>query len=155
MKRTYFKSRKDVNWPVRKKLNKKSPRKISAIQRKIWEYCKVLIRAKYGHECYTCGAKGLTGANCQTGHCWPKETLGAYLKYDLRVLRVQCYHCNINCGGRGADFVEKMRRVEGNEYVDQIIKDKQITVNAMDHYLKIEQEYKAMVNDIDLDIKYI
>lgn len=137
------------------KLKKKSHRKISIIQRKIWEYCKILIRSKYGNVCYTCGAKGLSGSNWQTGHCWAKATLGAYLKYDLRVLRPQCYHCNINCGGRGADFIENMRRIEGNEYVDQIIKDKQITVNAMDFYIEIEQKYKKMVDDIDITINYV
>lgn len=139
----------------RTKLNKKSKRKISTIQNKIWEYCRILIKSKYGHTCYTCGAKGITGANCQVGHMFPKASVGAYLKYDLRNLRPQCYNCNINLGGNGAVFIENMRKIEGDEYVDQLIKDKQITVNAMDHYLKIEQEYKAMVNDIDLEIKYI
>ena len=71
-----------------------------------------------------------------------KQSLGAYLKYDLRLLRLQCYNCNINLGGMGAIFIERMRKIEGDEYVDKILKDRQISVKAYDHYLKILEEYK-------------
>lgn len=71
-----------------------------------------------------------------------KASVGANLKYDLRLLRIQCYLCNIRHGGRGADFIENMRRIEGNEYVDQILKDRQLTVRAYDHYQKTLEEYK-------------
>ena len=138
----------------RTKLKKKSKRKISTIQECIWDYCKIIIRKNYVHDCYTCPAKGLVGLNLHTGHMIAKASLGAYLKYDLRVLRPQCFHCNINCGGMGAVFIENMRRIEGNEYVDQILKDRQISVNAYDHYVKIEQEYKKMTESIDVEINY-
>lgn len=138
----------------RKKLAKKSKRKISVIQRDIWDQCKILIRTKYGHDCYTCPAKGLEGSNWHTGHMFPKASLGAYLKYDLRNLRPQCYNCNINNGGQGAVFIENMRRIEGNEYVDQIIKDKQISVQAYDFYVELLEKYKKMTNNIEIDINY-
>jgi len=126
------------------KLKKLSKAPISKLQRDIWVECKRIIRAKYGNVCYTCGAKGLSGANWHTGHLFSKATLGAYLKYDLRVLRPQCYHCNVNCGGRGAEYIDLMREREGNEYVNKIIQDKFKTVKAYDHYLKILHEYKQM-----------
>lgn len=74
----------------------------------------------------------------------PKSTLGAFLKYDLRVLRLQCTRCNIWGGGMGAIFIENMRKIEGNEYVDQILKDRQITVKAYDHYLLLLEQYKQI-----------
>lgn len=74
----------------------------------------------------------------------PKATLSAYLKYDLRLLRPQCYFCNVNCGGRGAEFIEKMRIVEGNEYVDNILKDKLQTVKAYDFYVELLAKYKQI-----------
>ena len=40
------------------------------------------------------------------------------------------------------EFIEKMRKIEGDEYVNQIMRDKNVTVKAMDHYLKILEEYK-------------
>lgn len=124
------------------KLKKKSKAKISTIQRKIWEYCKQIIRKKYTHTCYTCGATGLSGSNLHTGHMWAKASLGAYLKYDLRVLRPQCYNCNINRGGMGADFYKKMLKEIGNEDMQKLESDRQVMVNAYDHYTKILEEYE-------------
>lgn len=118
-------------------LKKKSKQKISTIQVKIWEHCKRLTRQKYGNTCFTCGATGLSGSNWHTGHLFAKASLGAFLKYDLRVLRPQCYNCNINLGGNGARFIENLRRIEGNEYVDAIIRDQQKVVKAYDFYLEL------------------
>lgn len=125
-------------------MRKKSKQKISTIQNKIWAECKRIIRKRYGSECYTCGKKELSGSNWQTGHMIPKSTLGAYLKYDLRLLRPQCYSCNINYGGQGALFIERMRKIEGNKYVDQILTDRQITVKAYDFYLELLEQYKKI-----------
>lgn len=147
MKRTGFKRK--IGKPMKKgTLKKQSKMKISSLQRKIWELCKQIIRLKYPNKCYTCRRGGLNGSNWQTGHLFAKASLGAFLKYDLRVLRPQCYYCNINCGGRGADFIENMREIEGAEYVDDIIRDKQISVNAMEHYLKIYEEYKFLLKKL-------
>lgn len=73
-----------------------------------------------------------------------KASLGAYLKYDLRLLRPQCYHCNMNLGGNGAIFIENMRKIEGDEYVDKILQDRNVTVKALDHYIEILEEYKEI-----------
>ena len=127
------------------KIPKKSKTPISKLQRQIWELCKQIIRNRYGNVCYTCGRTGLEGSNWHTGHMIPKSVLGAYLKYDLRLLRPQCYNCNINQGGRGADFIDKMRKVEGQIYVSQITEDRIITVKAYDHYVKVLDEYKKLV----------
>ena len=123
-------------------MKKESNQSISVIQKKIWEFCKKIIRGKYRNVCYTCGRAGLEGSNWHTGHMFPKAALSAYLKYDLRLLRPQCYNCNINLGGNGAVFIENMRQREGNRYVNKIIKDRQISVKAMEHYQKILKEYQ-------------
>jgi hypothetical protein len=128
----------------RGRLKKQSKQPISKLQRQIWELCKKIIREKYGNVCYTCGAKGLVGSNWHTGHLFAKASLGAYLKYDLRVLRPQCYNCNINRGGMGADFYRNMIEREGQDYMDKLEKDRQVSVKAYDHYLKILQEYKQI-----------
>jgi hypothetical protein len=128
----------------RSRLKKKSKQSISKIQRAIWQECKRIIRAKYGNTCYTCGARQLIAINWHTGHLISKASLGAYLKYDLRLLRPQCYSCNINKGGMGAIFIENMRKIEGNEYVNQILTDRSKTVKAYDHYINLLQEYKKL-----------
>ncbi|MFA6314954.1 MAG: recombination protein NinG [Candidatus Paceibacterota bacterium] len=129
----------------RNKLKKQSKQPISRLQRKIWSLCKLIIRKKYPHECYTCGAKNLSGSNLHTGHMWAKASLGAFLKYDLRVLRPQCYNCNINRGGMGADFYKKMLNEIGQVEMEKLERDRQVSVKAYDHYLKILSEYQKLV----------
>jgi NinG protein len=128
----------------RTKLKRKSKQPISKIQRLLWEHCKRIIRAKYGNTCFTCNRTNLIGSNWHTGHLLAKASVGAYLKYDTRLLRPQCYFCNINLGGNGAIFIENLRRIEGNEYVDQILKDRQVTVKAYDFYLTLLAEYEKL-----------
>ena len=135
----------------RGKLRKQSKQKISVIQRKLWELCKLIIRLKYGSRCYTCSRMGLSGSNWHTGHMLPKASLGAFLKYDLRVLRPQCYNCNINQGGRGADFIENMRRLEGNEYVNSILEDRKLSVPAYDHYVNLVLIYSKLLVKLKKD----
>ena len=125
-------------------MRKQSKQSISLIQRKIWQECRRIIKNKYGTDCYTCPAKNLIGSNCQLGHLYPKACLGAFLKYDLRVLRFQCFRCNINLGGNGAVYYQKILEKEGQQYLDQIEKDKQIIVKAYDHYQKTLEEYKQL-----------
>ncbi len=131
-------------------LKRKSKSDITKIQDKIWELCKKITRHRYGNTCYTCGKTGLEGSNQHTGHLYPKAALGAYLKYDLRVLRIQCYHCNVNLGGNGAVYLENILRDEGAEYIEQIRKDKQVLVKAIDHYKKILVEYQQIADDLGL-----
>ena len=143
MKRSGFK-RKATKPMKRGTLKKKSKQSISKLQRNIWEHCKRIIRQKYGNTCYTCEQQGLEGSNWQTGHLIPKAAIGAFLKYDLRVLRPQCYRCNINLGGNGAEFYTRMVLRDGLEYVNQIYKDRQKTVKAYDHYQLILSEYEKL-----------
>lgn len=126
-------------------LKKKSKQSISKIQRDLWQECKRIIREQFGNTCYTCGAKNLQGSNWHTGHLFAKASLGAYLKYDLRVLRPQCYKCNIHYGGQGAEFYKRMLKIEGKEYIDRIERDRKISVKAHDHYTKLLEEYRTIV----------
>lgn len=128
----------------RTSIKKKSKSSIRVVQDKLWEECKRIIKLRYGNKCYTCG-KEATGSNRHTGHMLAKAAVGAYLKYDLRILRPQCYHCNINLGGQGAVFIENMRNIEGDEYVDSILKDRQVSVKSQDHYEQLLEEYKQII----------
>ncbi len=126
-------------------LKKKSNLPISKLQRKIWELCRNIADKRFPPHCYTCGATNLVGSNKQLGHMWAKASLGAFLKYDMRVLRWQCARCNIFMGGRGADFYTRMLEEIGEEAMAQLQKDRQVSVNAFDHYKKIYEEYQKLV----------
>lgn len=129
-------------------MRKKSKQPISALQRKLWELCKQIVRKRYGNVCYTCGRQQLTGSDWQTGHMWPKASLGALLKYDLRVLRPQCFACNIHRGGMGADFYKKMLREIGAEKMAELESDRQKSVKAYDHYLKLLEDHKEILRSL-------
>lgn len=125
-------------------MRKQSKQAISVIQRKLWQECRRIAGIRYKSECFTCGAKNLSGSNRQLGHMIAKAALGAYLKYDLRLLRWQCSKCNIWNGGMGAIFIENMRQIEGDMYVDAILRDRQVSVKAQDHYDKLLELYKQI-----------
>lgn len=117
---------------------------LKKIQTKLWKECRRIILGKYGNTCYTCGASNLEKGNCQVGHCIPSGACGAFLRYDLRNLRTQCYHCNINLGGNGAVYYRNLVQELGQEAVDELFKDKQKTVKAIDHYKKLLEEYSNL-----------
>ena len=124
-------------------LRKKSKSDIRKVQDLLWQELRRIIREQYGNDCYTCGKKNLQGSDCQLGHVpYPKASLGAYLKYDMRLCRFQCYNCNINKGGMGAEAYKRMLKEEGQAYMDKIEKDRQVTVKASDFYTKLLSEYK-------------
>ncbi len=129
----------------RTKLRKISKLPIAKIQKLLWIECKRIVDEQFGTDCYTCPAKSLQGANKQLGHVpWAKASLGAFLKYDLRVLRNQCFRCNIHLGGQGGVAYARMLKEEGKVYMDKLEKDRQVSVKAYDHYQSLLEEYKQI-----------
>lgn len=118
--------------------------KVSKLAVKLWELCKQIIRLKYGNVCYTCGRTGLEGSNWHTGHLWAKGSLGHLLKYDLRILRPQCYNCNINYGGQGAVFYAKMLKTEGKIYMNQLEKER-----VLDRQARVKADWIWFTNKIE------
>jgi hypothetical protein len=116
----------------------KKQRSMKAIERELWELCRQITFKTHGNTCYTCGAKELTGINRQCGHYFPKGALGASLKYDTRILRPQCFHCNINLGGMGAVYREKMKEEIGalaeQSLYNECTASKGFPIKARDHY---------------------
>lgn len=123
-------------------LKKKSTQSIRKIQDTLWQECRRIVAEQFGTDCYTCSAKNLKGSNRQLGHVpWPKATLGAFLKYDIRVLRYQCFRCNIHLGGQGAIAYARMLKEEGKAYMKKLEHDRTITVKSTDWYTKLLAEY--------------
>lgn len=76
---------------------------------------------------------------------WAKASVGAYLKYDLRILRPQCARCNLWMNGMGADFYKRMLAEIGPVEMAKLEKDRQVRVNAMEHYKKILESYEKKI----------
>lgn len=126
-------------------LKRKSKSDFKKLEDKVWTECKRIIRKRYPNTCYTCGRTGLEGANWHTGHMIAKASLGASMKYSLDILRPQCYHCNINLGGMGAVFAERMRKELGEkkykELYQRCIDSRNSFTKASDHYAVLLEEY--------------
>lgn len=114
----------------RSRIKKKSPSELTKLKDKLWELCKKIVRKRDGTVCTSCGKKDVTGANAHTGHMIPSATCGAYLRYDLRNLHVQCYYCNMNLGGNGALYAKNIVERYGQDFLDSIFRDKQVIVKA-------------------------
>ena len=100
------------------------------LQDKLWELCKQVVRKRDGGTCTSCGSTGLEGSNQQTGHFIPSSTCGAYLRYDLRNLHVQCMPCNVHKGGNGAIFYRALELKYGRPFVDKLFTDKAVSIKA-------------------------
>ena len=130
-------------------LKKKSKSAKKVLETRLWELCKIITRIKHGNVCYTCGKGNLSGSNWHTGHMWAKASLSNHLKYDLRVLRPQCYHCNINLGGMGAVFFEKMQKELGDSVMKDLIEEKQILIKADEIWFNNKiNEYEEIFKNI-------
>lgn len=123
---------------------------IGKLQKLLWEECKRIIRKKYikkdgTWDCYTCGKNITSLMDAHTAHFIPKSICGAFLKYDLRNLRVCCYRCNVWLTGNGTAYYKNMVEREGQEYVDLIFQDKLKVIKAYDLYLDTYEKYIKIV----------
>lgn len=105
---------------------KKKLQSISKLKKVLWEFCKQIIRLRFGNKCFTCGTSNLEGSNWQTGHFIPSSICGVSLRWELRNLRPQCFRCNISLGGNGTIFYKRLVETMGQQYVDELFRMKEI-----------------------------
>lgn len=116
---------------------------------KLWDLCKIITRSIYPNTCYTCDKSGLEGSNWHTGHMWAKASLSNHLKYDLRILRPQCFWCNINLGGNGAVFYARMLKENGKKYMQDLEKERQILIKEDGQWFaKKIQDYQLIIEQL-------
>jgi len=142
-----MKKRRQLKKKSRSKIRKQSKLPLPKLQRKLWVVVRKLCGKIYPKNCYTCEAKNLKGRNCQLGHLIPKSTCGILLKFDIRNLRWQCASCNIWKGGNGAIFLRNMIIREGETYVDQIFRDRNVYANPYEYYQYQLEKYKLMLEE--------
>jgi len=131
--------------------------KLSTIEDKLWKVTRLLVFKKYGKHCYTCPQRNLEKWNLQCGHAYPKGALGAIMKYDLRILRPQCFQCNINHGGMQAVFWKNLERDIGKRKADKLYlecqRSKGNPIDARTHYLQLLEERQKLSTVTDLVIQ--
>lgn len=92
--------------PRRKKTDRKKA------EEALWQECRRITLERWGTTCYTCGAQNLEGRNWQCGHGKPKGAIPLRFKYDLRNLRPQCFHDNMQLGGLSDIYIAKLAKEE-------------------------------------------
>lgn len=136
--------------PRKEKRITKKVRSIKAIERELWELCRqITFKRSDGNNCYTCSQTNISGMNKQCGHYFPKGALGALYKYDIAILRTQCFQCNINHGGMGGTFREHMRQEIGLEKEQRLFEEcsasKGKPIKARDHYIFLIEKYRKIL----------
>ena len=125
---------------------------LKTLKRKLWELCKQIIRRRCvlkdgSYKCYTCDRTIENPQDAHCGHLIPSGASGAFLRYDLRNLKICCYNCNVNLGGNGAEFYKRMVKEVGQKAVDKLFADKNIIVKADRlFYLQKIAEYEKILN---------
>lgn len=108
-------------------MNKKKVRKASRrtkLKKKLWNLTSEYVRRRDSYngrvKCCTCGIeKEWKGDGMQAGHFIP-QAQGDAVRFDLRNIHPQCYRCNINLGGNGAEYYPYMVKRYGQEAVDKL-----------------------------------
>ena len=137
------------------KLEKKPKwRSMNAITTELWALARRISFRTHanplgGVDFYTCPQRGLVGQNRQCGHAYPAGALGASMKYDLHILRPQCYNCNINYGGMSVVFWKNLERELGKKAAGVLYRECQSSkgypVNARNHYTNLIREYSLIL----------
>jgi len=88
----------------------------------------------------------------QAGHCIPRGSCGLFLYFDETNVQCQCFRCNINLGGNGAVFIERIRVEYGSDAVETLIKSQGIiTKFTREDYDDLIEEYKLQLKQLDKD----
>jgi hypothetical protein len=134
-----------------KKAKRRTKTPARKLKDRLWELCKQITRLKYGRHCYTCPARDLEGSNCHTGHFITDATCSTELSYDLRNLRVQCYHCNVNLSGNWVVFEQRLTQNHGSDYVAEL-KSRNIATKGLRYDILWYQakvvEYEKILADL-------
>lgn len=143
------KKKEKVSLKKEKKINK--VKLLKSLKKELWELCKIYIRKKYPHNCYTCSAKNISGGNMQTGHFIPSLQCPFELDYHPNNLRLQCMRCNKWSGGYGAQFYRQLFFDHGHEYIQDlfIMRDlPKIITPTIEDYQNYIAKYKQLIKDL-------
>lgn len=125
------------------KRKKPKLRSISLLKKDLWKLVSDYIRKRDFYVCRTCGRTG-KGSQIHAGHFIPNASGGALLRYHPQNIYAQCYHCNINLGGNGAEYYRILTSQYGKERVERLFELKNYSIQADRYfYTTMIDLYKA------------
>lgn len=131
----------------RSSIRKKSKTPLAKAKDKLWKTLKQVIDIRDGPNCISCGADGLTGHNKHGGHFIPSSSCGGFLRYDIRNVHNQCATCNLFRNGAGAEYTLNLQKKYGTKFVEQIIRDKNVSIKLDVDYIEgMTAYYETLLN---------
>lgn len=115
---------------------------IRSLKTKVWKLCKDITRSRYPNVCYTCKKENLEPKQMHTGHFLKEKSLPLQLKYDLRILRIQCPTCNLFLDGNEGRYAIQLIKDHGHEYIldfyaeVELLKDEELDHEQQVAFLK-------------------
>ena len=116
----------------------KKTRNLTWWKKKFWKLFSEYIRKRDCGTCFTCGLQK-EYKQMQAGHCIPRASGGLMLYFDEINVHCQCYRCNINLGGNGAVYAQRIRDVYGDEAMDNLYTLRGRLVNS--YYRRLQRFY--------------
>lgn len=129
-------------------LRRKSKTPLKKLKDKLWAACSTYIRKRDAGICFTCG-RTCEGSGYHAGHFIPDAVGGLLLRYEETNIHGQCYHCNINLGGWGERYTQKMEEKYSKEHVSDLRKLIYKTTKWEEYdYLQKTEYYKSKLKEV-------
>lgn len=126
-------------------LRQKKVKPLGFYKKKFWKLFSEYIRRRDRGVCFTCGLTKHWKQQ-QAGHCIPKASGGLALYFDIINVNCQCFRCNINLGGNGAVYIEKIRERFGEGAVEYLFELKKERWKwTKDDYIERIEAYKEIM----------
>lgn len=119
---------------------KKQKMTIGRWKKKLWVVFAKFIKERDGYVCFTCG-RPVEGKNAHAGHFIPKSVCGLGLYFSELNVHAQCFHCNINLGGNGAEYYVRMVEKYGQEVVDDLMEQKRNKITKELNWEELWERY--------------
>ncbi len=119
---------------------------ITLLKEKLWELCRQITKKAWGDKCYTCGRHVPKGMH--TGHYITSSTCSVPLRYDIRNLKNQCYHCNINLSGNWPAYQKRIEE-ESPGITAILLEDNEATKGktyTLDWFRERIREYELLLS---------
>lgn len=113
---------------------------------KFWGVFSKYIRERDEYICFTCGKEG-KGKGMHAGHFIPRRSGGLSLFFHEENVWSQCFHCNINLGGNGAEFYRRLVERIGADRVEELfrLRDQGFRQYTIQEYKDLIEEYNAKI----------
>lgn len=89
-------------------------------KKEAWKVFSRYIRTRDKFKCFTCDLQ-MTLSTSQAGHMIPRASGGLSLYFHEQNVHCQCYRCNINLGGNGAEYARRYISKYGQDSFNTLI----------------------------------